>query len=124
MENLYNETMLRRRLYLFILTIFYYLPVYAREGLKSHRGHARGIMPTKKAGNIGDVASELFGFTQNIGQLLKVIAIVAGVALLFFSIVQYKKHRNNPIETPLSTVIMTFVIGLGLIALSFVPMGS
>ena len=115
--------MLIRKLYLFVTMIFYYLPVYASDVPAQHKAIARrAFIPEKKESGIADIAANLFGFTKDIGQLFKVLAITTGVALVLFGIVQYNKHRKNPVETPISNVIMTIVIGLGLVALSFIPM--
>lgn len=111
-----------RKFYLFPATFFCYLPVYASSVTLSHKDavHRAVPLPGKEA-SIGDIANGLFGFTQDIRQLFKTVAITVGVGIIIFGIMQYKKHRMNPVETPLGKVIMTIVIGLGLIALSFIP---
>lgn len=74
--------------------------------------------------SFGDIASNLFGNVLDIKSIVRAICIITGVALVLGSFFQYKKHRNNPSEVPLSTPIMTLLVGLALIALSFVPLGA
>jgi hypothetical protein len=114
-----------KRFYLFMIMFCWHLPIYASSLLTSHQTSARRVvLPDKNDSSVGDIAGNLFDFTQNVGQLFKVVAITVGVALVLFGAVQYRKHRHSPVETPISTVIMTVVIGLGLIALSFIPLKS
>ena len=72
--------------------------------------------------SFGDIANTLFGGALSIKGMVRAICIIAGVALILNSLFQFKKHRNNPSEVPISTPIMTLVVGLGLIALSFIPL--
>ena len=72
--------------------------------------------------SFGDIANGLFGDVLDIRGIIRAVCIIAGIALILGSIHQYKKHRNNPIEVPLGTPIIGLLAGLGLIALSFVPL--
>jgi Ca2+/H+ antiporter len=73
------------------------------------------------AKTIGDIAGALFGGGMEISSIIQTICIITGVALIFASLLQYKKHRNNPTEVPISTVLLTLLAGLALLALAFVP---
>lgn len=114
--------MLIKRIYFFMVINFFYLAAYANTPTRQH--NLRGYTGTfaKKEENIGDIASNLFNFGQNLSQVAKTVVIMAGISIIMFGMIQYGKHRNNPVETPISKVIMTIVVGLSLIALSFVPM--
>lgn len=70
----------------------------------------------------GEIAENLFSGGIVIGNLIRAVCIITGVILVFASFLQYKKHRNNPSEVPLSTPIVTLLVGLALIALSFIPL--
>jgi hypothetical protein len=70
----------------------------------------------------GELAENLFSGGIVIGNLIRAVCIITGITLVFASLLQYKKHRANPSEVPLSTPIMTLLVGLALIALSFVPL--
>jgi intracellular multiplication protein IcmD len=72
--------------------------------------------------SFGEIASNLFGNVLDIRGIVRAICIITGAALVLGSIFQYKKHRNNPSEVPLSTPIMTLLAGLALIALAFIPL--
>ena len=72
--------------------------------------------------DFGEIAENLFAGGVIIENLIRAVCIITGVTLVFASFLQYKKHRNNPSEVPLSTPIMTLLVGLALIALSFIPL--
>jgi Ca2+/H+ antiporter len=71
-------------------------------------------------GAIGNVLQPL----GMLGQLIKVVCIIAGVGMLVGSLVRYKRHRQNPVEAPLSSCIMLFLTGLALLALALIPVPS
>lgn len=112
-----------RELGLFLIFLFWQLPASASDlsPKRSGEGH-RLFIAAKKSGNFGEVAENLFSFGQNAAQLVKTVAIISGIVIVLFSILQYGKHRKNPDETTLGTVFMIAFIGLGLIGLAFIPM--
>lgn len=71
--------------------------------------------------NVGDFSDTLFGVAVSVTNLIKFLSFICGTLLVFFSIQQYGRYKRNPVETTISTVIITLVIGLALIALTFVP---
>jgi hypothetical protein len=71
--------------------------------------------------SIGDIAGNVFGLGMTIRGIVRAVCIIAGSGLILASLLQYKKHRENPIETTWGTVIFTFVIGVAIICLSFIP---
>ena len=73
------------------------------------------------SGSIGDIAGNIFGLGMTIRGVVKAVCIIAGSGLILASLLQYKKHRENPVETTWGTVIFTFVIGVAIICLSFIP---
>jgi len=115
--------MLGRKFYLFIVAIFYYLPVHAGNTVTKPRAVFHGLpMSDQNKSSIGGIADNTFEFFKNIGQIFKGASITVGIGLVLFGILQYQKYRNNPAETSLSTVIVIIIIGIGLIALSLIPM--
>ena len=70
----------------------------------------------------GGIAMNLFQAEMNLHGILKAICITAGVGLLLGAVMRYKKHRKNPYEATLSSVITNLVIGSLLILLAFIPM--
>lgn len=71
--------------------------------------------------SIGSVAGNIFGIGMTISGIIKIICIVTGCGLILGSLVQYKKHRENPVETTWGTVLFTFLAGVAIICLSFIP---
>jgi hypothetical protein len=71
--------------------------------------------------SIGDVASNIVSGEINIRTILQDICIITGVSFILGSIVQYRKHRQNPSEVTLSTVIVTFIIGVLVLLMALIP---
>ena len=82
---------------------------------------ASGV-PSGKGQSIGTLSENLLGVVFSVRKILSVICIMAGTSLILGSFIQYKKHKQNPIETRFSTVFFTFALGCCLIVLAFVPM--
>lgn len=71
--------------------------------------------------SIGTVAGNLFGVGMSIREVVRTVCIIAGSGLILASLIQYKKHRQNPIEATWGTIIFTFVSGVAIICLTFIP---
>ena len=69
----------------------------------------------------GQIANTLFGSEVMIRGIIRAVCIIAGCALVLGSVLQYKKHRQNPLEVRLGSVFVSLFTGLALIALSFIP---
>lgn len=82
--------------------------------------HNFAVNNNQKSG-VGEVAANVFVLSLNIREIIQTICIIAGCILCTFSLVQYQKHRNNPIEVSLGSVIFTLITGASLIGLSFIP---
>lgn len=72
--------------------------------------------------SFGNIAESLFGTAMTVRELVKTLCIMTAIALLLSSLFQYRKHRRNPLETTLSSVITNFIVGLALLVLAFVPL--
>lgn len=70
---------------------------------------------------LGLIAKNIFGAAMTVEKLIKTLCITTGVALILGGMFQFKKYRKNPIEVPFSKVVLTFVIGIALLILSFIP---
>jgi hypothetical protein len=65
------------------------------------------------ANNLMDPVSVMTSFVIDGSQ-------IAGIAFLFGAFIRYTKYRVNQLESPLSTVIVLFVIGLVLLGIPLV----
>ena len=76
-------------------------------------------MGTAFAGDqtIGDIAENITGSFQQIGQLILAIAFVAGLGFTMAAIFKFKQHKDNPTQIPLGTPIALLGIGVCLIFL-------
>lgn len=83
--------------------------------------YAYGYPTTDEPTGLGLIAKNIFGAAMTVEKLIKTLCIATAAALILSAAFQYKKHRKNPVETPLSKVIMSLIIGLALLALSFIP---
>lgn len=81
-----------------------------------------GTTATQYHGGVGDIAKNVFGVGLDVREMIRTVCIIAGSVLLLFSLIQYKKHRDNPVEVSLGSVFFTLITGASLILLSFVPM--
>lgn len=115
------------KIFYFSCLLWFAIPsVFAGESLREKIDQAEqlqhgGQILTLPKTSFGEIADNVFGVEMSVGKLMKTVCIATGICLALFSIVQFMKHRKNPIETPLSTVIMTFLVGLALIGLSLIP---
>lgn len=66
---------------------------------------------------IGDIAENITGSFQQIGQLILAIAFVAGLGFTMAAIFKFKQHKDNPTQIPLGTPIALLGIGVALIFL-------
>ena len=71
--------------------------------------------------SIGSVAQNIFGTVMGVEHLVKVLCVFVGMILILFSIAQYNKHRKNPIQVTIGSVLVTFFIGVLLVGLVFIP---
>lgn len=115
--------MLIKRIYFFIIINLLHLPVYAQTlALPRKSPPTLSSSSNQPEGSIGSAAESISSFGQDLGKVFRTASMMTGIAIILFSMIQYGKYRKNSVETPISTVIITLLIGLGLIALSFVPM--
>lgn len=94
---------------LFLLTLF------LKDILAAYKA------PTTDSG-LGGVAANLFQAELNLHGIVKAICITAGAGLILGAVIRYKKHRKNPYEATLSSVVTNLVIGIVLILLAFIPL--
>lgn len=56
-----------------------------------------------------------------IKQLVAQMAFIGGLFMCMSGCYRYSIYRRNPIQYPINTVFMTFVLGFALIAMRFIP---
>lgn len=71
---------------------------------------------------VGVIANNLFDVGLNVRKIVQAVCIITGTCLIVGAMIQYKKYRQNPAEVKLSTLLFTLIVGLCLIALTFIPM--
>lgn len=80
------------------------------------------FVPALASQDFGEIAEGLFVGSLAIRNIIRAICIISGTFFVFGSFLLYRKHRQNPTEIPISRVIISFLAGVGLIILSFIPM--
>ena len=55
------------------------------------------------------------------GTFMVNLLFISGIALLLGAVTQYIEHRKNPMNPPLSKVVTLLVLGVCLVAASFIP---
>ncbi|MAJ81689.1 MAG: hypothetical protein CMF41_02105 [Legionellales bacterium] len=73
-----------------------------------------GPNPTKSLSDIND-------FIHLGGTFMVNLLFISGIALLLGAVTQYVEHRKNPMNPPLSKVVTLLVLGVCLVAASFIP---
>lgn len=79
------------------------------------------------AGTGGDFASVIGNVMEPAtiaARILNVASVICGAGFLMASALQYKNHRNNPQEVPLSRPITYLILGLVLVILPYFTMIS
>jgi len=71
--------------------------------------------------SLGKIAQNLTVSTKSIAEVIHIICLVTGVALIIGSLMKYKRHRENPVEASLTMVFVMLFAGLALIVLTFIP---
>ena len=75
-----------------------------------------------QSSDIGDLSSFLFGITENIGEMMRIVCLITAAAMFLAALMKYKKYRSNPIEVKLSSVIVMVVTSLALAIVGMLPM--
>lgn len=70
----------------------------------------------------GDLAQNILTGALSVESIIYDICIITGIFLVISSFFQYRRFRRNPSEMPIGRPITTLVVGLVLIALTFIPM--
>ena len=70
--------------------------------------------------SLGGMANAALAPVVGVGKILSDLSIVAGIGLLFGSVVQYRAHRENPTQVRLSTPVFLIIAGAALILLPFI----
>jgi intracellular multiplication protein IcmD len=71
--------------------------------------------------DLGQIARQIAAPVGLATNLVQIICIICGVAMILGSLLKYKAHRQNPIEVPFSTPIMLLLFGLAVLALGIFP---
>jgi hypothetical protein len=69
----------------------------------------------------GIIAENAFVGVMTIKSIITNICLVLGAFLILSSFFQYKKYRRNPSEMPIGRPVTTLIVGLILIAVTFIP---
>lgn len=81
-----------------------------------------GTAIARDESGLGSIAANLFSAEMNLHDIIRAIAITAGVGLILGAVMKYVRYRSNPMEAHLSMVFTNLVIGAVLILLAFIPL--
>lgn len=68
---------------------------------------------------LGGMADDAMGPISILRHLFNAASVVVGLFFLMSAWLRYLRHRKNPMESPLGTVLVFAVLGLALIAMPF-----
>ena len=74
--------------------------------------------------DIATIVGNLMGPMQGLAHMLNLASVICGTGFLLAAILQYKKHRDNPQEVPLSRPVTYMILGLALVILPYFTMIS
>ena len=77
---------------------------------------------SSQAVSLGNIAQNLTVASKSIAELIHTLCWITGIALIAGALLKYKRHRENPVEAPLSMVFVMLLAGIALITLTFIPM--
>lgn len=63
----------------------------------------------------GQVTGNVMSLAHNVGAIASGLCLILGVALFLGALVQYKQHRRNKLQTPISKPIFLAVLGIVLV---------
>lgn len=66
---------------------------------------------------IGTIAINIVGQLRDVALLLIIIAYVSGVCFSLAGVIQFKVHKDNPQQTPLTKPIVYLIVGACLLYL-------
>ena len=69
----------------------------------------------------GIIASDVFSGIITVKEIVINVYIIIGAFLILSSFFQYKKYRRNPSEMPIGRPITTMIVGIIIIAVTFIP---
>jgi hypothetical protein len=69
----------------------------------------------------GIIAADVFSGIMTIKEIAVNACIIVGAFLILSSFFQYKKYRRNPSEMPIGRPITTLIVGIIIIAVTFIP---
>lgn len=70
----------------------------------------------------GDFAQNVFTGAITIRGIIQDACLITGAFLILSSFFQYRRFRRNPSEMPIGRPITTLIVGLILIAITFIPL--
>ena len=73
------------------------------------------------ANDAGIIAANTFSTIMTIKEIAVNACYIVGAFLILSSFFQYKKYRRNPSEMPIGRPITTLIIGILVIAVTFIP---
>lgn len=72
-----------------------------------------------EAEGLGQIAKNITGSFQSIGELMIGTAYLAGIGFGIAAIFKFKQHKDNPTQIPVGTPIALLVIAIALVFLPF-----
>lgn len=69
----------------------------------------------QSAQNLGMVAQNITNTFEALTKLITATAYVTGAAMFFIAVFQFRQHKENPTQTPLSKPMMFLAIGCALL---------
>ncbi len=79
----------------------------------------QSICYANSAPSIGGLANEMMGPVGMLSDFIGTASIIVGISCLFASFLRFMQYRVNPLASPISTVVVLFILGIVTLLLPF-----
>lgn len=70
--------------------------------------------------SLGELATDLIEPVSIVSDFIGTGSIIIGICSLIGAFLRYLEYRKNPMVSPISTIVVLFIIGLALVSLPFI----
>jgi len=68
----------------------------------------------------GQVANNMMEPVSMLANFIGSMSVVLGISFVFAAFIKYMEHRVNPLATPISTIVLLFIMGIILVFLPLI----
>jgi intracellular multiplication protein IcmD len=77
------------------------------------------LLTAQASQSLGDVSQAALEPLTGLKKIIMAVSLITGIAFLMGAIIQYRDHRKNPIQVPLSKPIVYLILSIVFIAMPY-----